>query len=52
MTRAHKIQFGGTTKRIRQFLCSRSKARFMMEYDIPKPRSIVVNGQSVRYEGP
>lgn len=53
LSRSLKIQFGSASKLVRRKLAQhRSRPRFMMEYDIQKPRSVMINGTLQAYEGP
>lgn len=36
----------------RRLIQHHSRARFTMEYDIPRPRKVEVNGRFVEYTGP
>lgn len=52
MKRQHKIMWGSAPKSIRKQMCAADKDRAVMDYDVKRPSTIVIDGKQVRYEGP
>lgn len=52
MKREHKIMFGNAPKDIRRQMCKPDRPRAIMDHEIKSPRSGVIDGRTVRYEGP
>ena len=52
MKREHKIMFGNAPKAIRKQMCKPDAPRVVMDHEVKRPGSVVINGKQVRYEGP
>ena len=52
MKREHKIMFGNAPKDIRKQMSKPDAPRAVMDYDVKRPGSVVIDGKQVRYEGP
>lgn len=52
MKREHKIMWANAPKNIRKMMCAPDKERSVMDYEVKKPATVMINGKQVRYEGP
>ena len=52
MKREHKTMFGNAPKDIRKQMCKPDLPRAIMDHEVKRPGSVVINGKQVRYEGP
>ena len=52
MKREHKIMFGNAPKDIRKQMCKSDLPRAIMDHEVKRPGSVVIDGKQVRYEGP
>lgn len=52
MNRAEKIMWAQAPKAIRKQMCKPDLPRAIMDYDVKRPGTVVINGKTVRYEGP
>jgi len=52
MKREHKVMWASAPKDIRKEMCRPYAPRAVMDHEVKRPGSVVINGKQVRYEGP
>lgn len=52
MKREHKVMWASAPKAIRKQMCVPDKDRAVMDYEVKRPATTLINGKQVRYDGP